>query len=978
LKGLPEQARRKEIRAPRKSEFFSNLDALKEIFAEATRPIRIRDIVAFFHDKYLPEVAPDIIEEAYVIPALRGQKALFYETAEGWNMDYEQLPEHRAAIETLTQKRQPISLKSLRSEVGKMLKLPLKRVFLMPERAPALFKRWTGTDPNEPFWMLVTWEIANDLVYEMLQGAGREMTRKEIEDRLRRRDTRGDRIFVFVPEGDPRFVDYKKGWALAQDARAEPPEGRPPSWAVETNIRKKIRQDLPGVIQSFAGAPRPFTLQDVTESLLKQPAEDVKKTFYFGLLLEGIADLEARGEIVRVRGEKPLESAWRLRADVPEEVYSQPVYTVPFPTAPFEVLSDEGLDPTLRPLLGDPIYYFFDGDFSESAFPPGGMLLIITSNAIETGSVPLSPPLQGYLAKDMGVPFGLTADRQTPPLVEVIVHPPSSRVPELSCLINTETAILWGLGQWLEYEGVPGEVFRVQVEGPFSLSLAPLPEVFIPTLSDETLTLLLDLRDRAQSLNLLQVVAEILSEERGGLDGTELFHRVSFIRRAARRHLFSLLSSHFAFHHREGNWRFVPERSDWGTRLVSCAYAREFRGRRAFVLAQPTPRNPVESTADGDFISLPPGRVNIGDNNILLLYSRGNQAFYGFVVLAGAPVKGRAPVKLARLWDCLVPVPSEPPETSAKASSIAIFPQTRLVEILTDRDRVYYQTQLRKTTVRPFQVDSLHPMVSQEVKDYIRRLEEILEGEQTTFLALKGISVQLQTNPSYEELQKILEEKYYSRGLGTRIGEANLRRVREFNLVRLPARVLVAPAGEGEFLSTLLDLLVEDLEAGGYAAEEEIIQVFAGDMEVTLQWSDIIKDRRRYEKIRQRGDNVRLSETVQSIAERKLRVVEPREVPYLITSLGLKLLGYSEVEVTQAGADLWLKEAPENAAENGYDAVFGDIRGRAPKEVRAWLAVASAFKKPAAKGVFIATLVPDDAPVQKTFELENGLVLIVI
>jgi hypothetical protein len=977
LKGTTEEARRRERRTTNKSEFFSNLDALKAIFQEATKPLTVKEIVAEFRALYLPDLPEDIIEESYVLPALRGQRELFYETAEGWNMNYEQLPEHKAAVEILSQKRQPMSLKQLRSEVGKMLKLPLKRVYLMLERAPALFKPWKPPSTDDPLWMLASWEVANDLVYEMLQGAGREMTRKEIEDRLRKRDARSEHVYVFVPEGDPRFVEYKKGWALTQDVREESGPGRSPSWAVETNIRQKIRQDLPGVIQSFAGSKRPFTLEDITEALLKQPAEDVKKTYYFRLLLEGIAELEEKGEIVRVRGDKPMESAWRLSADVPSEVYSRPVYTIPFPSAPFEILSDEGLDPTLRPLLSDPIYYFFDGDFSESSFPPGGMLLIITSNAMDTGSVPLSPPLQGYLAKEMGVTFGVKTEKSLPPLVEVEVRPPSSRVPSLSCLINTETGILWGLGPWLEYEGVPGEVFRVQVEGPYVLSLSPVPEVLIPSLSDETLMLLLDLRDRAETLTLLQVVAEILAPEKGGLEGTELFHRVSFVRRVTRRHLFSLLSSHYAFQHREGRWRFIPERADWGYRQVAMAYAREFRGRRAFILAQPTARNPVESSPEGDFISLSPQRATLGENNILLLYSRANQAYYGLVVLAGAPVKGRALVKMTRLWDALVSAPIEPPELSGKATSLAPISQARLVEILSDYDRIYYQMQLRKTTVRPFQVDVLHPVVSQKVKDGIRRLEEILEGEQTTFLALRGMSIQLQANPSYEELQKILEEKYYSRGLGTRIGESNLRRIRELNLVRLPARVLVAPAGEGEFLRSLLEVLVEDLKAGGYAAEEDVLQIFAGDLEVTLQWSDVIKDRRRYEKVRQKEDHVRLSEAAQAVAEKKIRAVEPREVPYLITTLGLNLLGFSEVEVTQASAEQLLKEAPENPAEAGYDAVFGDIRGRAPKEVRAWLAVAAAFKKPGAPAAFIATHLPDDVVAQKTYELDNGLFLIV-
>ncbi|MHA2620773.1 MAG: hypothetical protein V2G42_03455 [bacterium JZ-2024 1] len=978
MKATSEVARQKQKRTARKTEFFSNLDALKEIFSDAIKPLTLSELVTTFKDRYLPDVSEETIENAYILPVLRGQKNIFYETAEGWNMNYEALPEHEVAIEVLNQKRAPMSLKELRSEVARKMKLPVRRVYLMPHRARGLFKPWQNPHSEEQQWMLVTWEIANDIVYEMLQGAGREMSRKEIEDRLRKRDTRGERIYVFVPEGDTRFIEYRKGWALAQDAQEIESQGsRAPSWAVETNIRKKIRQDLPAVIQSFAGAPRPFSLDDITENLLKQPAEEVKKTFYFRLLLEGILELEGKGEIVRVRGTDPMDSAWRLTADVPPEVYSRPIHSIPFPTGPFEILSDEGLDPTLRPLLADHTYYFLDGDFSESAFPPGGMLLIITSNSIDTGSIALSPPLQGYLAKEMGIPFGVSSEKRPSPLVEILVRPPSSRVPELSCLINTETGILWGLGPWLEYEGVPGEGFHVQVDGRYTLSLTPVPEVLVPSLSDETLTLLLDLRDRATNLTLFEVVSQILANESAGLDGKELFHRVSFIRRVTRRHLYSLLSSHYAFSHREGNWRYIPERADWKTRLSSYAYAREFRGRRAFLLAQPTPRNPVESTPDGNFISLPPSRASLSENSFIILYSRANQAYYGFVILAGPPSKSLAPVKLVRLWDFLVSSPTEPPEISPKPTSLSTLSRERLLEILNAYDRIYYQTQLRKTTVRPFQMDSLHPVISQKVKDHIKRLEEILEGEQTTFLALRGISIQLQANPTYDELQKILEEKYYSRGLGTRIGETTLQRIRDLNLVRLPARVLVAPSGEGEFLRFLLDSLTEDLKSGGFAPEEDHIQIFAADLELTLRWSDIVKDRRRFDRIRQREDAVRLSEVAQAIAELKLMVVEPREIPFLVTSIGLSLLGYPEVRVLQGGPDLLLKDAPPNPADDGYDAVFGDLRGRPPKEARLWFLTASALKKPTARAVFVASFVPEDMSVEKVYDLENGLVLIV-
>lgn len=978
MEATREQARMKRTPSSRRAEFFSNLDALKEIFMEASTALTIGDLVAFFKNRYFSDESDETIESLYLLPVLRGQKSLFYETAEGWHMNYEALPEHRAAIEVLSEARRPMTLKELRSEVAKRLKIPVKRVYLMPTRAPGLFKTLKLEGEDDPRWMLVTWEIANDLVAEMLEDAGREITRKEIDDRLKRREAKTDRIYIFAPEGDTRFVPRGKGWALERDAQAGSRAGLRPGWRFEKDMYERIRQEIPDVIRNFAGTPRPFTISDITESRLKQAAEEVNKTLYFGLLIKVIGELEEQGRIVRVRGQKPDEAAWRLNEDVLPEVYSRPVYSVPFPAEPFEILTDEGLDTTLRPLLSDPIYYFFDGDFSESAFPPGGMNLIITPNAIETGSIALSPPLQGYLMKEMGIPFGASGETATQSIVEIVVKPPSSRTPELSCFINTHTAILWGLGPWLEYEGVPGEVFSVQVDGPFTLSLTPVPEVHIPTLSDETLMLLLELREKAESLSLMQVVAKILSEEKDGLDGTELFHRVSFVRRVTRRHLFSLLSSHYAFRHREGKWRYVSERADWGRRIISMAFSREFRGRRAYLLATPTPRNPVETTPEGMYVNLPPTRAHLNENTIIVLYSRGNQAYYGLLVLAGPPVKGQAPVKLTRLSDTLVPADVEPPEIAGKSASISLLSRERLIEILSAFDRIYYQTELRKTTVRPFQVDTLRPVLTQKVKDHIRRLEEILEGEQTTFLALKGISIQLQANPTYEELQKILEEKYYSRGIGTRIGEANLKRIQELNLVRLPARILVAPAGEGEFLKYLLDRFWEDLKAGGFAPEEDVVQVFAGDTELSLQWDDLIKDRRRYEQIRQREENVRLSEAVQAIAEKRLFVVEAKEVPYLITSLGLHLLGYPEVPLVQSPADQLLKQAPQNPAATGYDIVLGDIRARPPKEARAWLSVASAYKKPSGRAVFVANFIPEDFPIEKTIELEAELFLVLV
>jgi len=421
---------------PLRKSFFSNLDALKEILGKENR-LSLEEIISRIREKYLPEESLEVIRDYFVLPVLEGQD-FFTRSEDGkWSLVYKKLPEHQCALEILRAEGKVIPSRTLRERIARSLHLPLKRVFFFPEKDPETFQKFTFPLKVEEgeCWVPKDWRLINDEAVEVLRREKTPLSTREIEEKVRAHYKLTEPVLIFEPRWDDRFEAHKRKWALPGE-REGVIEKKAAPWAVEVTLKEKVIQALEEILKTMKHRPQPFTLNDLSQSLLGKEAQEVQDTLYFTLLKECLQAKEAQGNLIRVRGHREgfsLRAAWRLSEDIPPAVFTLPIREVPFEPKPFEILSDKGLEAEMVSILKDPYGYFYDGDYEEHQFPPSGFYILITYHEMLTGIVALSAPGKAFLKKELGLFFESSSGAGSPsprmgPVAEVEVRVPDGGV----------------------------------------------------------------------------------------------------------------------------------------------------------------------------------------------------------------------------------------------------------------------------------------------------------------------------------------------------------------------------------------------------------------------------------------------------------------------------------------------------------------------------------------------------------------------
>ncbi len=884
--------------------FFSNLEAIKEILAVVEKPMSEEEIARALQENYLPDLPLEVVLEDYVQPLLAAEHTLFERTPEGYRARLENYPEHRWAREVLEEEMRPLSEKELRKRVARRKGLPVKFVRLYLEKLPDLFRAVdiTTEKKRERYWLLRHWEIANDRVYQMLRAVGRPFTENEIKERLRQQSEE-DRELVFFPEADDRFQQDAHKWKLRERVTEREPEGAP--WAVEEKTREKVARLLPKVLEAYRGSKEPLTLDFLIRHTPGAQAKDIgPDTLFFAILLSEVQKLEQKGLLIRVRpGPDPEHLAWRLKEEIPPEVYTVPETLQEFQPEVYEILTDAGLAPDLRKLLQDEVYYFYDGDFAETAFPPGGVRLLVTSNAIETGALYLSPPVRGFLAKQLDIRFG----EESPILLhEVAVLPEGGEV--IHCWINTRTFLLWGLGPWLSYNVAPGQAFHLSVDEEKRLHLEPAGEASPQILPDEAYEKLFELRERKDLQSLRAVLEELLEDVRTGLRGQEILDRVTFIRRVSRRHLFSVLSAYFAFRSDGELWRLARDRKDWGRKPSSLAYARDLRGRSAYIVlaSQSTVQVGHELRWEWDR-----GLPELQEFDLLLFYAPKARNLFAAGVVKEAHEK-EVRFHWFQRWEDTPEYPL-PDETKEVRKHFLTLEYPVLVSWLADWEKALVRTWKKKKMLRQFVFTELKPVMSQRVQDDLEALNTLWRGAEAGLLDLQGIHVRIQTNPTFEEFQRILEEHFYSRGKSVRLDrKAFLDALHEMGF-RFPCPLLGLPAGDADWLYGILLDFHEQLREAGYAVQEEAFHLFLGEEEKVFPLESLFPEPEERERLKE-GQELTSADFLRRAAVRFVTLADWRDEMLRVARVGLSLFGVPHVSLKQLkAADLsevreWLPE----------------------------------------------------------------------
>lgn len=964
-----------------KHRFVSNLDALKEIIGARPEGIELERIVEEMQKKYFPDKSPQEITTSLVQPVL-GNRRLF-EVADGkYHLAYSNLPEHRAARDILDEQKRLIPFKELRELIGKRLKQPLKRVFFFPERDPTFKQIELSADGViNAYWVPLQWRVINDDAFELLRREKSVLSEKEVEEKVRLLEGETGDVFVFDPEHDPRFERQKKRWGVKGDAAAPPP-GKESTWVVAETLKEKVAASLESALLNMAGEARPISLHYLSHQIVGKNVEEIRDTLYFTILYELLRQKEHKGELVLVRGDVSTVNphlAWRLPQDIPHGVYSVPPRTIPFEPAPYELLTDRGLDPDFVEQLSDPQYYFCDGDFSETQFPPSGSSLVITYNELMTGIVLLGAPVKATLRKEMGLSFDVPA-AGAHSVVELEVRTPGGNTHD--CFVNLKTGLLFGLEDWISGSTEPGTVLRLRVAAPYVLTLEQAGLLEVPVLADEEFERLSALVEQAGRIALRMLVIQLLSAAKDGMMPLDLFHRVNFVHKAGRRHVYSLLCSSYAFQKKDSRWKFLPERLEWGERRLPLAYSRDFAAHRAFAYSFAGTRPPLREKDGRRYLVSKSDKAIARARDFLFLFSRGEGAFTADCVVQSVDRKkeGEEWLEVPRFerWGFPVAPDKSSLELYSRAVDLISLRSGDVEAILQQYDRLFYVQTLKKSVIREFKAAVLPPSLSQKAKDEIKELEGYLEEDKGTFSVLKGMSWQLQMTPTFEEFQKILEEKFYSRGELVRLKPWELQQAMEKIRPSLPRRILCLPLGDGESAVALLEEIKKLLNEGGYSPEEDGVRFFVEGSEIAVPWERVLSDRRRADKIRSREDHLSLDEALAGALPEFFTCVEPRRDLFLIASLNLRFKAFHNLRLVFKPLDEFFREAvkPDELNAKGYDLVVGDLRNLPARDLHTLLNILPSALKENGKSWFFSGPLPKASPLSVEIDFSDSLKLV--
>ncbi len=341
-------------------------------------------------------------------------------------------------------------------------------------------------------------------------------------------------------------------------------------------IRPQARQ-MAGVLAQLMAEPLVLSVEDVenmVQHVLQSPgvvtAEELARRFFdltssdptYANDLDTITLSLKHDERVMWLGGTRFTHKANLPAylfEVPESLSFPEVQFYTEEGEPLEFdMEDEGLSGTLRSDILDPLAQDV-GDEEEqevTIFPiPESVQCVVKARHKEIGTFPLCQIPAGFFQKEPNFQQITLIDETT-----------GDRYTEV--YVNYSTRLLFGLLDWYATrEAVSGLIFTLtRTDDPFVFKVrwedALEPRVHISRSRYEEL---LDMSTRmAQSYSTFDIICEILSTHRGGMEFLSILSEVNVIRRTRRRRVAAVLSAFQAFYLRGGLWHLDEKKRDAG------------------------------------------------------------------------------------------------------------------------------------------------------------------------------------------------------------------------------------------------------------------------------------------------------------------------------------------------------------------------------------------------------------------------------
>ncbi|GIV18649.1 MAG: hypothetical protein KatS3mg023_0400 [Armatimonadota bacterium] len=340
-------------------------------------------------------------------------------------------------------------------------------------------------------------------------------------------------------------------------------------------IRPQAKQ-MAGVLAQLMAEPLVLSVEDVEEMVrhvLQSPkvvtADDLALRFFdlspgdptYANDLQTIIQSLKQDERVTWLGGTRFVNSQNLPAylfEVPESLRFPEVQFYTEEGEALEIdLEDEGLSGTLRSDIQDPVAQDVGDEEEEvTIFPvPESVQCVVKARHKEIGTFPLCQIPAGFFLKEPALQQVTFIDETT-----------GERYTEV--YVNQSVRLIYGLLEWYATrEAVSGLVFTLtRTEDPFVFKVRwedTLDQrVHISRTRYEEL---LDMSTRmAQSYSTFDIICEILSTHRGGMEFLSVLGEVNVIRRTRRRRVASVLSAFQAFYLRGGLWHLDEKKRDAG------------------------------------------------------------------------------------------------------------------------------------------------------------------------------------------------------------------------------------------------------------------------------------------------------------------------------------------------------------------------------------------------------------------------------
>ncbi len=370
---------------------------------------------------------------------------------------------------------------------------------------------------------------------------------------------------VAVPLKETDALEPVTHWALAEWV---------PQW-IEV-IRPQARQ-MAAVLAELMAEPLVLSVEDV-ENMVQRvlqsskvvTAEEIARTFFdltpsdptYANDLQTIIQSLRQDERVTWLGGTRFVNAQNLPAylfEVPESLRFPEVQFFTEEGEPLEIdLEDEGLSGTLRSDIRDPVAQDVDDEEEEplAIYPiPESVQCVVKARHKEIGTFPLCQIPQGFFQPEPEFQQVTFIDEQT-----------GQRYTEV--YVNHSKRLIFGLLDWyMTREAVSGLVFTLtRTEDPFVFKVRWEDTLDQRVhLSRTRYEELLDMStSMAQTYSTFDILCEIFSTHRGGMEFLTVLSEVNVIRRTRRRRVASVLSAFQAFYLRGGLWHLDERKRDAG------------------------------------------------------------------------------------------------------------------------------------------------------------------------------------------------------------------------------------------------------------------------------------------------------------------------------------------------------------------------------------------------------------------------------